>query len=415
MVPDGDIRYRDSSYKVPTVIMKKMVWRFTYILTLIVLLSLFGLSSSVSAQTQGNHLITLYDRGFTRLFLTKEKTVGAALKAEHIELDTHDTVEPSVNQKLIASSYYVNIYRARPVVVVDGNTRIKTVSSYQTAQQIASDVGITIYDGDTTTLKPLTDFITDGAGLELTITRAKLVNLDLYGNQAQVRTQAKTVGDMLKEKNIILGQKGRVSLPETTPLTQGINIRVWREGAQVVSIDQPIPFVTKIIYDADQPIGYRTIQTKGALGIQSVTYQLDIEGGVEVSRAQIATITTKSPTEQTEVIGFRNDGGGLTKAKGAQYYTDSLGISHRETYYDLNMSIALQACGQGGHYLVRPDGVKVDAEGYIIVAADYAIYPKCSIVETSLGLGKVYDTGGFVTRFPNGFDLATDWTLADGK
>lgn len=392
-----------------------MVWRFTYILTLIISLSVFGLSSSVSAQNQGNHLMTLYDRGITTVFLTKEKTVGAALKAEHIELDTHDTVEPSVNENLIASSYYVNIYRARPVVVVDGNTRIKTVSSYQTAQQIASDVGITIYDGDTTTLRPLTDFITDGAGLKLTITRAKIVNLDLYGNQTQVRTQVKTVGDMLQEKNIVLGQKGRVSVPETTPITQGMNIRVWREGAQVVSINHPIPVVTKIIYNADQPIGYRAIQTKGTPGIQSVTYQLDIEGGVEVSRVQIASITIRNPIEQIEVIGFRNDGGGLTKAKGAQYYTDSKGVSHRETYYDLNMSIALQACGQGGYYAVRPDGAKVDAEGYIIVAADYSIYPKCSIVETSLGLGKVYDTGGFVARFPNGFDLATDWTVADGR
>jgi uncharacterized protein YabE (DUF348 family) len=398
----------------PAVIIKEMVWRFVDILVLVISVSIFGLSNSALAQDQSTHLITLYDRGTEQVFLAKEKTVGEALKAKHIELDARDTVEPSVDEKLVASNYYVNIYRARPVVVVDGNVRIKTVSSHQTAGQIASDAGITIYDGDTTTLKPLTDFITDGAGLELTITRAKPITLDLYGNQTQIRTQAKTVGDMLKEKNIILGKNGRVSVPETTPITQDMQIRVWREGAQTVSIDQEIPVVTKIVYDADQPIGYRVIQTEGMQGIQSITYQLDIEGGVEVSRVEIASITTRNPTEQIEVIGFRNDGSGLTKAKSAQYNTDSKGVSHRETYYDLNMSTALESCGQGGHYSVRPDGAKVDAEGYIIVAADYSIYPKCSIVETSLGLGKVYDTGGFVARYPNGFDLATDWTTPDG-
>jgi hypothetical protein len=129
---------------------------------------------------------------------------------------------------------------------------------------------------------------------------------------------------------------------------------------------------------------------------------------------KIASIVTRNPTGQTEVIGIRNDGAGLTKSKGAQYWTDSKGISHRETYYDLNMSVVMQSCGQGGHYSVRPDGAKVDAQGYIIVAANFSRYPKCSLVETSLGTAKVYDTGGFASRYPDGFDLATDWSTADG-
>jgi len=58
--------------------------------------------------------------------------------------------------------------------------------------------------------------------------------------------------------------------------------------------------------------------------------------------------------------------------------------------------------------------MKIDRDGYIIIAANYARYPKCSVVETSAGPGKVYDTGGFVLRHPDGFDLATDWTRADG-
>jgi len=159
---------------------------------------------------------------------------------------------------------------------------------------------------------------------------------------------------------------------------------------------------------------YRAIQTAGTPGIRSLTYQLNIKDGVEISRIEIANIITRNPTEQVEVIGLRNDGSGLTKSKSAQYFTDSKGVSHRETYYDLNMSAVMQSCGQGGRYYVRPDGAKVDDQGYIIVAANYSSYPKCSIVETSLGLAKVYDTGGFAARLPYGFDLATDWSAADG-
>lgn len=394
-----------------------MVWRFLSIFVLFVAsLSIVGFERTAAAQDNSNHLITVYDRGVKQVFLSKDKTIGDALKSEHIELDTHDTVEPSVKQTLIAKDYKVNIYRARPVIVIDGATRVKTVSPYQTARQIAKDVGITIYDEDTTTLKPLTDFVNDGAGLQLTITRAKVVTVDLYGTQTELRTQTKTVGDMLTEKNIVLGKDGRVSVPLTTPITEGLQFRVWREGKQTVTANQAIPVTSQIVYDADQPYGYRAVQSPGIPGNRSVTYELEIKDGVEISRVEIANIVTRNPTQQTEVIGIGNANGvGLTKGQGAHYWTDSKGVNHRETYYDLPMGTALQSCGQGGYYTVRPDGAKVDGQGYVIIAANYALYPKCSIVETSIGPAKVYDTGGFVSRYPTGYDLATDWTNSDGR
>lgn len=392
-----------------------MVWRFVSTLILLVAsVAVVTLGHTALAANGENHLITVYDRGLKHVFLTKEKTLGAALKAESIELDPHDTVEPSVNQELVASVYKVNIYRARPVVVIDGAVRVKTISPYQTAAQIAKDVGITIYNGDTTTLKPLTDYVSDGAGLALTITRATAFTLDLYGKKTEIHSMKKTVGEVLADKKITIGANDRVSVPLNTPIAQGMTVRVTREGKQTIAIDEDIPSPSRIVYDADRPIGYRAVQTAGIPGVRSVTYQIEIKDGVEISRVAIASIVTRNPTEQTEVIGIRNDGASLTKAKGAQYWTDSKGVSHRETYYDLNMSVVMQGCGQGGHYSVRPDGAKVDAQGYILIAANYSRYPKCSLVETSLGTGKVYDTGGFATRYPDGFDLATDWSNPDG-
>lgn len=366
------------------------------------------------AQDADRRLITVYDRGTTRVFITKEKTIGKALSSEGIELDARDTVEPSVKEELVAPDYSVNIYRARPVIVVDGAVRIKTISPFQTAKQIAKDVGIEVYDEDITTLRPSADFVNDGAGLLLNIIRATTFTLDLYGNKSEFRTQTETIGEMLKEKNITLGANDRVSLSLDTQISVGIEVRIWREGKQTVAVNEPIPVISRIVYDNDRPIGYRAVQTKGIPGIRSVTYQLEIKDSIEVSRVEIASIVTRKPTEQVEVIGLFNDGSGLTKSKGAQYFVDSKGVSHRETYYDLDMSRVMQSCGQGGYYSVRPDGAKVDAGGYVIIAANFAIYPRCSIVETSLGPAKVYDTGGFVARFPYGYDLATDWSIADG-
>lgn len=52
---------------------------------------------------------------------------------------------------------------------------------------------------------------------------------------------------------------------------------------------------------------------------------------------------------------------------------------------------------------VAADGTIRDADGYIVIASD--ILPKGSITETSLGTGKVYDTG----VGHSGVDIYTDW------
>lgn len=361
-----------------------------------------------------SHLLTVYDRGQVHSFISSSSTIKEALQNAGIQLDERDTVEPSRTETLVAREYKVNIYRARPVVVVDGTVRTKVMTPYQSVNQIVKDAGIALYDQDRTTLQLSTDLMNDGAGLVLTIYRSVPFTLDLYGRNTPTRTQARTVGEMLKEKNISLGQNDRLSVNKSTPLTEHMVVRVWREGKQTITQDEAIMYPIEQIYDADRPLGYRAIQTAGVEGIRSVTYEIEIKDGKELSRKQIAQFVAKHPMKQVIAVGIKGMGEGLTKAKGAMFHTDSKGVTHRETYYDLDMRTVMQSCGQRGEYTIRIDGVKVDSEGYVIIAANYARYPKCSVVETSVGPGRVYDTGGFVTRYPDGFDLATDWSNGNG-
>ncbi len=377
-------------------------------------LASIGMALAVQAD-DGARLISVYDQGNDHRFLTKEKTIGAALQAAGIAIDERDSVEPSLDEELVASTYQVNIYRVRPIIVVDGKVRLKVLSARQTAAHIAKDAGVTLYDEDRTDFSLATDIHSDGAGQILTITRALPLTLDLYGKKTLVRTQATTIKALLQEKQLSLGPLDNISLPLTSPIHEGMEVRIWREGVQTLSVEEAIAPPTRLIYDINRPLGYRAAQNEGKPGQRTITYQIEIREGKEISRTQISAITNNEPQERTEVIGLKNDGQGLTVNKGAQYFTDSRGISHRETYYDLPMGVVMGACGQGGYYTVRPDGAKVDRDGYIIIAANYGNYPRCSVVETSLGPGKVYDTGGFAARHPHGFDLATDWTNYDGR
>lgn len=264
----------------------------------------YALSRPAHAVGQDGKLITVHDRGKETTFLTKQETLGEALKEADIELTQRDAVEPAVTEKLVASDYQVNIYRARPVTVVDGPTRLKVLTPYQTVDRIASDAGISLHPEDTATIE-LSKNILDGAGLEMTIDRATLVTVDLYGKSTPLRTQAETVGDMLKEKHIDLGSAGRVSPSSTTRISEGLAIRVWREGKQTVTADVAIPFETEQVRDADRSVDYKKVETPGKNGTRSVTYEVVIKDGVEVSRTEIASVTTSEPVKQVETIGTK--------------------------------------------------------------------------------------------------------------
>lgn len=260
---------------------------------------------ALAADSTSGRLISVHDRGVKTVFLTEAETLSDALKQAGIEIDSHDAVEPSLDEKLVASNYQVNIYRARPVVVIDGATRVKVVTPFQTAEQIVNDVNIKLYPEDETSLARSTDIITEGAGLQLKIDRATPISLDLYGKKTEVRTQATTVGDMLKEKGITLAANDKASLPNTTPVSEGMDLRIWREGKQTVTVDEAVNFSTEQIKDADRPTSYKEVRTAGVAGSRSVTYEIDIRNGQEVARKEIASIVTQQPQTQVEVVGSK--------------------------------------------------------------------------------------------------------------
>lgn len=385
----------------------------------------FGSNNPEARALSGNEkLLTVYDKGDSQVFLTEAGTVGEALKEFGYELDEKDAVEPSREEKLVASDYKVNIFRAKPVTVVDGLSRKRVVTPYQTPERIAQDAELNLFPEDVAEVVLSEDILQTGAGLEIVVNRAKAFNFSLFAKKSEARTQGSTVGDMLKEKGISLTDRDRVEPSVDSELVAGMDVRVWREGVQTVTVEEEVEFGVEKIYDADRTIyhrsfgggyaGYKEVKRAGENGIKSVTYEVEMRDGVEVRRTKIVEIVNKQPVSQLLVVGKKNIPDGLTKGMGVKMFKDGKGVTHRETYYDLPMNVVMRNCGKGGKYYVREDGVKVDDEGYVIIAAHLGNYPRCSIVETSLGAGKVYDTGTFAETHAHGFDIATDWTRADG-
>ena len=154
----------------------------------------------------------------------------------------------------------------------------------------------------------------------------------------------------------------------------GLVMKIERSKQRTITEEADVNFDIEQIKDDSQPIGFKSVKQLGEKGVRKVTYQVEVENEREISRKEVASEITKQPKKQIEIIGTKPKNP-LTKSKGAQIFTDSKGVAHRETYYDLPMNIVIKACGSGGTYTVRADGAKVDKDGYILVAANYGNYP----------------------------------------
>ncbi|MBR3156982.1 G5 domain-containing protein [Candidatus Saccharibacteria bacterium] len=307
------------------------------------------------------NFVTFYDEGAKLTVKTEAKTVGEALERADIIINQGDIVEPSVETEINSNNYFVNIHRARPVMIRDGMVEKYLMSASFDAKTIAEEADITLYDGDEIKIVPNTNFL----------------------------------------------EAGMVSIYEIT-----------RNGGRVLTVDEEIPFKEEKVKDYNLDPEVSEVRQLGEVGTKRLSYNVLYKDGKEVSRELISEEIVRNPVNRVVAVGASEiERHPLTVSMGRNYYTvkkkDGSTVLRQETYYDLNMRIVLHYCG-GKNYSVREDGAKVDQDGYILVAANLQRYPRCSVVETSLGAGKVYDTGGFAAGNPEQFDLATDWSNHDG-
>lgn len=116
-------------------------------------------------------------------------------------------------------------------------------------------------------------------------------------------------------------------------------------------------------------------------------------------------VETANEPEQEYSTPIYNDSA-LTVSSGVNYYG-----SQKETYYNLDMSGCIDIMrnmGNTDEYWVRDDGVKM-LGSYVMCAANLNVYPRGSLVETSLGTAIVVDTGGFADSDSYQIDIAVTW------
>jgi len=242
-----------------------------------------------------------------------EPTVGALLKKLNIRLNQGDVVEPAADTKIQQDNFRINVYRAVPVEIVDGVHKTFTFSAATTPRSIAKQNNVQVFPEDGVSTDPVQNFVRDSAiGEQVVIDRAVPIHLNLYGTPLVVRTHAKTVGDLVKEKNIHLANGDQVKPALSTPLAPNQQVFILRKGTKIITVSKNIAMPVQYVNDPNLAYGTSAVRQAGQDGQEVITYQVNLQNGKEVSRTPIQTIITQHVVTQivargTNLGGIKND------------------------------------------------------------------------------------------------------------
>jgi uncharacterized protein YabE (DUF348 family) len=297
----------------------------------------------------------------TQTVPSREPNVGALLNKLHIKLNEGDVVEPAVTTPINQEDFRINVYRAVPVQVVDNGHVTFAFSAATTSRSIAAQAGITTYAEDKIETQPVGNFVTQGAiGEQVVIKRATPINFTVYGANTVARTQATTVGGLIKEKGIKLTKDDQVTPAMNTPITPSMAVSIVRNGTVVQSLTEAIPAPVQTIQDPNLTIGTSAIRQQGAPGEQITTYEVKTENGQVVSRTPIHTVVTRQAIAQILVQG--------TSLSGIKGNMALAGISPGDyNYVDYIVSHESGWCptkAQGEHYCPAVPDNQYTSAGY---------------------------------------------------
>lgn len=342
--------------------------------------------------------VQVYVDGQQKTLPTRAPTVGELLKRIGIQLKPKDIVEPDVNSPIREDDMHINVYRAKPVTVLDSNGhKVSTLIASSTPRNLAEKAGFKLYPEDNVTVaSPDTAARDDIIGELVTIDRSVPINLNLYGKKVGIRTQADNVAGLLQEKGIVLQKKDKVIPGPETLIKKGMNVLVLRNGKQIINIEESIAPPVNTQYDATMDTGTSKIVDPGAPGKRIITYEVVFKHDKEFSRRVIQSVVVKQPKTRTVIEGTKNTGFGggfdaalarLRSCEGS--YTSNTGNGYYGAYqfsYSSWQSFA-PANYKGTLPSNAPPIVQDQAAANYYRVSGWRPWPTCSV---TMGLQDVY-------------------------
>lgn len=224
------------------------------------------------------------------------RTVGDILGAQHVTVGDKDLVAPALDEP-VAQGAQIVVRHGHPLdLEIDGQqqqvwTTALTVGEAVDAMGLHEGVRLSASRSSTLGREPLR------------VSTQKTIHLAVDGQVIDGVTTAGTVRDALKDIGLVLNEGDQLSVPLDAAAVDGLVVMVNRAASAGQTVVEAVPFDEQDVDDPTLVTGTRKVQTAGRAGVRTTTYQVDVVGGVVVSRTPLASVVTTPPVTQVVRVG----------------------------------------------------------------------------------------------------------------
>ncbi|MBA3907438.1 MAG: transglycosylase family protein, partial [Pseudonocardiales bacterium] len=316
--------------------------------------------------------------------------VASALQAAGIVPAAQDRVEPALPTS-IDNGDHVIYSRARRLTLDEGPDQRELWTTAATVGQALEGLGVAAEPIQMST-SPDQSIPLSGLALELRVPRAVTLT-DGTGAKKSYKTTAGTVSGLLAEHRITLGVDD-VSIPSgDTPLTDGTDVQVVRNGVGEVVETRAAPPPVQKIDDPTLPRGKELVVNPGKPGEATAIMKIFVQNGAEVRREQIGAGAMTAAVPRIVKVGTNADVPAAPAVDDGSVWdhiaqceaTGNWGISTGNGYYGgLQFDAGTWRAYGGSAYAALPSGAS--REEQISVAekvrddrgGGYGAWPACS-------------------------------------
>jgi len=253
-----------------------------------------------------SHIVYVFDEGKKQTVDTKAKTVGELISRLNLHLISEDVVEPSADTPIVEDNFRINVYHARPVTIFDGSNKTVALTAQKSARVVAEAAGLKVNHEDIASFEE--GSVSENViGEKVVVSRATPITLNLYGTPIPSYTQGQNVAQVLREKHIKLENGETVNPAPESAVKPNMQIFILSKGSQLVTTEETLPFPTQTVNDITLSFGTTVVRQPGQPGRQAVTYLINTQKGVEVSRKVIQQVIVQAPVPQIVAKGATID------------------------------------------------------------------------------------------------------------
>ena len=358
-------------------------------------------AGTVFAASGETYIVDIYEGSQITRVETTLKDAYAVVEEAKIELSEQDKL---ILDKFTAGAQSeIVICRASKVrfIHADGNI-VDTVFAGTVAELIESQ-GVVLSDKLVSSAN-VKAVVTNN--MEVVILNSYDLTINVDGETRQVKSTAKTVGDLLAEQGIVLDSDDEVVPTAENELSHNLTIDVLRVEYVTREVSEKIPFSKKTVKSASMTKGISKITTKGVDGAKTVVYKDKIVNGEVAETSFVSETVTKNPVAQVTTVGtlqklgnsrIEKNGNPISELTLPSKYT--IGENNVPTDYKYKITGRAAAyCEPGGK----------TATGKAVMPGRVAVNPKQIPYGTEMWIvsndGVVYgyavaeDTGGFAKK-----------------